>query len=540
MNLKLLLLLAFIGMVNGFDPSTYPNKVVFKEDYTMYWRMNGDKIQFGLAVNTLGWIGFGISEATSGSMPGGDIAVISYSGNKPVITDHHALAFAYPPIDNCQNWVLLSHTVQNGVITMVEIERLLDTGDSQDRVFEAGTMMMIYAYGLDTQLSLTYHESRRGIYGVEYWRNPIAQPDPTETDLMETTFTIGNFEIPRRTTTYACIAHKIPIDRLDGDHHIVRVEPVLDPRTTGITHHMLVHVCIDSGPLSWSALFLDEASQCISPIGMPFSGCSSLLYGWAMGIEELNFPPEAGARMGYGRGTFQYIVIEMHYDNPNGIAGLVDNTGYKIYYTKNLRPHDAASLTVGDPYISFPNIPPKNQGFGLEATCPSECTSKFTTDLYLFGSALHMHVAGAQMWTTVYRDDKYMGTISRADFFSFDNQHLNYVNFTIKPGDRLNTHCVFNTVERVRPTGFGYASFNEMCMDFLNYWPRQEFGLGGHDFAYCGYFGYTREVQTLCGSNQAFLTGQSILPVSNPIVSDMEQTREIQFGKAPANCPVRS
>jgi len=130
-----------------------------------------------------------------------------------------------------------------------------------------------------------------------------------------------------------------------------------------------------------------------------------------------------------------------------------------------------------------------------------------------------------------------LGTISRADFFSFDNQHIIYVNVTLRPGDRLNTHCVYNTADRVRSTRFGYASFSEMCMDFLTYYPRQEFGTFQNDFAYCGYFGWSlRGVQTLCGSNQAFLTGESILDIPNPIATDLAETREIQFGKPPAFC----
>jgi len=303
---------------------------------------------------------------------------------------------------------------------------------------------------------------------------------------------------------------------------------------------MLVHQCVDSSPISWAALFLDNPSQCISPIGMPFSGCNTLLYGWAMGIGPMNFPPEAGSRMGFSKAAYQYIVIEMHYDNPNGLRGVVDNSGYKMYYTEKLRKYDVSTLTVGDPYISFPSIPAHSEAFGLESTCPSQCTNKFSDDLIVFASSLHMHASGAQMWTTHYRDDKYLGTLTRSDFYAFNNQHSNYINVTIKRGDRLNTHCVFDTRERTRSTGFGYASFSEMCMDFVQYYPRQEFGVGGADFAYCGYFGWFGSPDTLCGSNQAFLTGRSIMRVENPIASDLASTRGIEFGQEPASCLAKS
>jgi len=429
---------------------------------------------------------------------------------------------------------LLSHVIEGGD-TQIEVERELDTGDNQDRLIEGGVMMMIFAWGENQQTTLAYHEGNRGVYGVEYCRDPIEQPYPTEANLMTQTNLMGDFKVPTRTTTYACIAHKVPVRTGEDDLHVVRVEAILDPRSLVVAHHILVHQCVDSNPASWASLYLDTAGQCVSPIGMPFSGCGTLMYGWAMGMGPLNFPPDAGARMGNSRNAFQYIVIEMHYDNANGIRGIVDSSGYKMYYTDKLRKYDGATLTVGDPYISFPSIPPHSPSFGLEATCPAECTSQFNAPLHVFVSGLHMHISGSQMYTTHYRDNKYLGTVSRSDFFVFDLQHTNYVNMTIQPGDRLNTHCVFNTKDRSRTTGFGYASLSEMCMDFLGYYPRQTFGLGNNDFSYCGYFGYTGSPKTLCGSNQGFMTGASILNVRNPIASDLEETRAIVFG-TPGSC----
>jgi len=399
-----------------------------------------------------------------------------------------------------------------------------------------GTTMMIYAYGEGSETVMSYHDSRRGIYGIEFIRSPVEQPFPTDANIQTATRLMGDFQIPTRDTTYACIAHPVPVDSRDDDMHIVRMEPILDPRTGVVAHHMLVHQCVDNSPISWASMYLEKAGQCVSPIGMPFSGCNTLLYGWAMGIGAMNFPPEAGSRMGFSKHAYQYIVIEMHYDNPDGLRGLVDNSGYKMYFTDKLRKYDVSTLTVGDPFISFPSIPPHSEAFGLEATCPSQCSRQFDADLNIFASSLHMHVSGAQMWTTHYRDDKLLGTISRTDFFAFDNQHSNYVNVTLKPGDRLNTHCVFNTKDRSRTTGFGYASFSEMCMDFLQYYPRQEFGLGNADFAYCGFFGWFGPHITLCGSNQGFMTGQSIMSVPNPTDTDLESTRVVTFGKEPSSC----
>lgn len=41
----------------------------------MYWKSQSDEIFLALEVNTTGWIGFGIGEQTSGSMPGADMLI---------------------------------------------------------------------------------------------------------------------------------------------------------------------------------------------------------------------------------------------------------------------------------------------------------------------------------------------------------------------------------------------------------------------------------------------------------------------------------
>jgi len=534
---RLVLAFLFLGLALAFDPSLYPNKAIINSNYTFYWKVDADKenIQFGLVVSSLGWVGFGLGEITSGSMPGGDIAVISYSGNKPVITDYYATHFAFPNVDDCQSWNLLTHEI-DGDLTLIEISRAIDTEDSQDRVILAGKNIVLYAYGKDTEMALTYHESRRGSFIVNFWASEVEPPPPTDARIKTFDLSMEDFKVPRRTTTYACHAVHIPVDRTDGDHHIVMIEPLMDPRSTRVTHHMLVHMCVNNGLLSYASLF-KIPGECLSPIGIPFSGCSSLLYAWAMGVGSMTLPAEAGYRMGYGKGTFQYIVIEMHFDNPDDFSGIVDSSGVRIHYTDALRKYDAGSMTLGDPYISFPDILPGIERHPVEATCPSQCTETFSHDINVFASGLHMHASGRQMWTTHYRDDVLLSTTDRADFYSFDFQHVNYVNYTIKRGDRLNTHCVMSTADRNYVTRFGYASIAEMCMNFISYWPRLEFN--GQDFAYCGYFGHLAFPYTHCGSNQGLITMASVMLVWNPSVSDLEETMEISFGQPPGSCAAK-
>lgn len=52
----------------------------------------------------------------------------------------------------------------------------------------------------------------------------------------------------------------------------------------------------------------------------------------------------------------------MHYNNPDGISGVVDDSGFVLYYTSQLRPYDAAVLTIGQKAIA---IPPGQESFTL-------------------------------------------------------------------------------------------------------------------------------------------------------------------------------
>ena len=101
------------------------------------------------------------------------------------------------------------------------------------------------------------------------------------------------------------------------------------------------------------------------------------------------------------------------------------------------------------------------------------------------------------------------------------------LNYEIKRGDRLNLHCIYDSTSRTAPTIFGVESDDEMCMDFLSYYPRMEFL--DSDFAHCGYFALGTSM-TLCGAAEYLATGESILNVRNPVGSDMELGDTRVFG----------
>ena len=59
-----------------------------------------------LEVQTLGWVGFGIAEPTSGSMPGADIVVAYVQDEEAIVTDYYATSKSTPFEDRCQQWTV--------------------------------------------------------------------------------------------------------------------------------------------------------------------------------------------------------------------------------------------------------------------------------------------------------------------------------------------------------------------------------------------------------------------------------------------------
>jgi hypothetical protein len=120
--------------------------------------------------------------------------------------------------------------------------------------------------------------------------------------------------------------------------------------------------------------------------------------------------------------------------------------------------------------MTLPPIPPGLESYAVELSCPSECTTQLPHDLHVFADFFHMHMLGAQALSTHHRKEE-SSTVLRVEHYVFNHQLYSPVNITIKPGDRINTHCVWDSRQRTEETSIGFSSTDEMCMEFLAYYP---------------------------------------------------------------------
>jgi hypothetical protein len=138
--------------------------------------------------------------------------------------------------------------------------------------------------------------------------------------------------------------------------------------------------------------------------------------------------------------------------------------------TNQLRPNNASVLALGDvPGIS---IPPGEPAYEFTSECPGPVTALALSEpLTVFGTMLHAHKLGRQIYTEQFRDGAKIGELGREDNFDFNLQKIEAIEGTIMPGDRLKTTCVYDSTGASGVTNGGEGTDDEMCLNFLAYYP---------------------------------------------------------------------
>ena len=122
-------------------------------------------------------------------------------------------------------------------------------------------------------------------------------------------------------------------------------------------------------------------------------------------------------------------------------------------------------------------IPPNSKNFTKSSICNPNCTQRFIPDdgITVFSGFLHTHLAGRSVKTTLVQNG-----IATRELFENPNYDFNYqYHIDIEPiklnrGDALITQCRFETNDRSNFTFFGFSTHDEMCYDFVYYYPKIE------------------------------------------------------------------
>lgn len=90
-------------------------------------------------------------------------------------------------------------------------------------------------------------------------------------------------------------------------------------------------------------------------------------------------------------------------------------------------------------------------------------------DITVLFHLLHMHETGIMQETNVTRVGEVVVN-KRIEYYVWDRQANIEGQYVIKPGDEITTRCSYSNHNASRT--FGLASADEMCIDFLVYYPR--------------------------------------------------------------------
>eukprot|EP00877_Chromochloris_zofingiensis_P000822 jgi/Chrzof1/10740/Cz05g10200.t1 len=289
--------------------------------------------------------------------------------------------------------------------------------------------------------------------------------------------TFNNQLIPPQETTYMCKFIHLPSDR---KYHIVSYTGVV---TSKFLHHMVLDKCrrvrndfviqIFRGASTVKPPGMTPQQAAGQPWDCTTSGppCSESVMIWAPGTGSVQLPQQAG--LPFGDGEAEWFSLNAHYTNEQGVTGQVDSSGFRVSYTSQLRPHDMGVLRLGEMHLVIP--PGQAAHTSPPNLCPATCTRKLKTPLTLVYNYFHMHQTGTAISTRLIRNGQELQPLGEIRSYDFNFQGASPILSAARqllPGDSLLTTCVFDSRKRNTTTTFGASTFNEMCYNFLAYYPR--------------------------------------------------------------------
>lgn len=258
------------------------------------------------------------------------------------------------------------------------------------------------------------------------------------------------FEMPAdEEDLYVCFGVEAPSDIA---RHITAIAPRIDNES--IIHHIL----------------LLQSDEPVSANGEPCDFVNidwKLVYAWGPGTPALELPQEAGFPL--GPNDPGHFVIQVHYNNVQGLVGEMDQSGIDLCTTTELREHDADIAAFGGTQFD-PIAPNSTQTTTCELEVPSLVDAYFPVTI--FQSWPHMHQLGREFTSVIEKADGTTLTLADVPNYDFEYQ-VTYPNpnYTLDVGDTVRTSCTWENSTQTT-ANFGENTTDEMCFNFVAYYPR--------------------------------------------------------------------
>ncbi|MEJ1271784.1 dopamine beta hydroxylase [Cricetulus griseus] len=350
------------------------------------------------------------------------------------------------------------------------------TCDPNDYLIEDDTVHLVYGILEEPFQSLEAINTSglyTGLQRVQLLKSEVPTPTmPADVQTME--IRAPDVLIPDNETTYWCYVTELPQDF--SQHHIIMYEAVVTEGNEALVHHMEVFQC--AAEFKSFPLFNGPCDSKMKPDRLNY--CRHVLAAWALGAKAFYYPEEAGVAFG-GQGSSRYLRLEVHYHNPRNIQGRRDSSGIRLYYTATLRQFNAGIMELGLVYTPVMAIPPQETAFVLTGYCTDKCTMLAlpTSGIHIFASQLHTHLTGRKVVTVLARDGQERMVVNRDNHYSPHFQEIRMLKKVVSvfPGDVLITSCTYNTEGKKLATVGGFGILEEMCVNYVHYYPQTELEL---------------------------------------------------------------
>jgi hypothetical protein len=380
----LLLLTAFpAAKPQSIGPTTYfANSAVLgtgPTQPTLSWNYTATDITFKLVVTTTGWVGFGLSP--NGGMLNSDIIFALPKADGSVeITDRHIDGSYKLLVDTVVNWRQLFFSQSNGLTTFIFTRKLKVCNPEQPpaeiNIDVSPTSYVIYASGqVLNDRPVKHLSANRGSKSLPLLTaNKKVSLDGVDVTLQD--FKVNATLANGLDTHYYCTMFKLPAYLEKTKHHALRVETLLRPGQEKYVHHWTMNECT----VQYETEYLRNNSNptpglCVSggEWARVRSYCNKLTLVWATGGDLVtDFPANMGYPVGGDVNDFKYFFLEMHYENADNDKDVKDDSGIRLYLTRQLRPIEFGVFSVGALVSEASvSVPPLVKSLNIEYLCQS-------------------------------------------------------------------------------------------------------------------------------------------------------------------------
>ncbi|XP_019495116.1 PREDICTED: dopamine beta-hydroxylase [Hipposideros armiger] len=473
-------LVILVAALQGSVPpeSPFPYRIPLDPEGTLElsWNVSytQEMVHFQLRVREFrAGVLFGMSDR--GELENADLVVLWTNGDSTYFGDAWSDQKGQIHLDSQQDYQLLQAERTSESLTLL-FKRPFSTCDPQDYLIEDGTVHLVYGILEQPFPSLEAINTsvlRTGLQRVQLLKPNISTPAlPSDIRTME--IHVPDVLVPGEETTYWCYITELPVGF--SRHHIVMYEPIITKGNEALVHHMEVFQC--AAEFESFPQFNGPCDSKMKPERLNF--CRHVLAAWALGAKAFYYPEEAGVAFG-GPGSSRFLRLEVHYHNPLKKQGQRDSSGIRLYYTATLRRFDAGVMELGLVYTPVMAIPPQEEAFVLTGYCTDKCTQMALppSGIHIFASQLHTHLTGRKVVTVLARDGREREIVNRDSHYSPHFQEIRMLKkiVSVHPGDVLITSCTYNTEDRTLVTVGGFGIQEEMCVNYVHYYPQTQLEL---------------------------------------------------------------